>query len=216
MSSPSSEARSSENVFSEDVINKVVNCTLCVNSLEFHSDSEAMKDMRRRNCENTNLQGPVVNDVRVVYLAETPPHINRHIYRLDTPVAKGSQSLAGIILKDLELRSELDPKWNANCRRGSLEEKKKLLQMLKSKGILILDCCHCYTGIDKSSRRRKYVRKCYDNNSVKILKGIVKNRNVEVRACYYNSRRMVERKNSGFEKTGDSNGVTSWRIMNER
>jgi hypothetical protein len=216
MSSSSGEAKKRESVFSEDVIKNIANCTLCLSSLEFHPDSEAMRDMRRRNCENTNLRAPLVNDISVVYLAETPPHMNRYIYRSDTPVATGSQSLAGIILEDLRIRNELDPNWKAGCRGGSLEEKEKLLQMLKSKGILVLDCCHCYTGIVKSGRRRKYVRKCFANNSEKILKGIISGRNVEVRTCYYNARRMLERKKSGFEKTRDNNVVANWRIKNER
>jgi len=216
MSSSSNEAKRCDNVFTEEDIIKIANCTLCVNSLEFHPDSEDMRDMRRRNCENTNLQGLLANEVNVVYLAETPPHMNRHIYRLDTPVATGSRSLAGIILEDLRQRNELNPNWNADCRIGPLEEKEKLLQMLKFKGILILDSCHCFTGIDIPGRRRKYVRRCYDNNSSGILKGVVRERNVEVRTCYSNPRRMLDRKKSGFEKTGDKNGIASWRIMNER
>jgi hypothetical protein len=164
-----------------------------------------LRNMRGTNCNNTNIQWPSVIDVRVVYLAETPPDLNQHIYRLDTPIAKEIQSLSGKILKDLKSRGELDSDWNANSDQGPLEEKEKLLRMLKSKGILVLDCCHCCTGIDKPSKRRKYVRRCYGDRTEEILRRIVLDANVEVRTCYANPRRLLERKR-GFRRTASLAG----------
>jgi len=205
------EAHAVDEVFAEKAIKRIADCNLCVNNPDFNPQSSEMKEMRMINCKSANDYGPSTKAVETIYLAEAPPHMNRYIYRLNTPLATQPHSLPYIIQEDLKKEGVLDPNWNAGLAPGSTDEKKEFLRLLKSEGILILDCCHCVTGLDKPGLRMKYVRKCFDRCASRFLVDIVKGRDVEVVCCYASPKKLLRRQKSGFKKTCDRNGLTVWK-----
>jgi len=136
-----------------------------------------------------NAAPSLENGISIIYLGEAP-RSSKHIYNPKLPIDHRFRSLSMKIINDLFARGELDENWNSKVKYRNLDEKSLFIKILQSRGIIVIDCCHC--SLDDVEDKRKFIRQCFEKHTKVIIKHLLDSyENIEIRPCYMNTENLL-------------------------